>query len=512
MRKKILTSAALVFSLFGNVAVAQVPQHGDISCNGFSGDCGVSPFAKPFGLPPAVRIYGGILEPNKCWEVYAKKLTRKQFTPVFIGDFGRPFKCYYDAIGDYSLHALAVPKYMVLTIIYAPPGTTGHSNSSVSYQTASTTGSSVSSSQTFTNSNSVSVGVSGQVLGNGASANATFDVSQSTTDTQTLEIRKTATRQINSQGPSTDGINHDYDAIFLALNPPIDVAIDPYTNPNSVRWGFTQDINKTIITYVYVGQLNGHMTISTGLHDLLVSAGITEADYPDILAHDVLAGSNPNFDPKRFVSPSPGQTLFTYNPPPTPNDPVLSTTFSVSTTTTSTSTTSTDDTYKVSLSLSADADFFDLAKVSMKDTTSWSWSNKSSQSSSSGSTQTASLTIGGPSYGYTGPVEVEVLYDNVYRTFAFRFLKLSDQQITLEGTLCDSAGEPLPGKSLILSQDGISHRSYTDGLGRFRFIDVAISSGEITTEMESVAVRAVIPALSSPGTWQFNVGPCAAKH
>jgi hypothetical protein len=248
-----------------------------------------------------------------------------------------------------------------------------------------------------------------------------------------------------------------------------------------------------------------------GLHDLLVSAGITEADYPDILAHDVLASANPNFDPKRFVPPSPGRTFFPYNPPLKPNDPVISQTFSVSTTTTSTSTTATDDTYKVSLSLSADADFFDLAKTSIKDTTSWSWSNKSSQSTVSGSSQSATLTIAGPSYGYSGSTEVEVLYDNVYRTFVFRFLQLSDKQITLEGTLCNSAGEPLGGRSLILSQDGISRRSYTDALGRFRFLDVASSSGEISTEMQSV-VRAAIPPLTSAGTWQFNVGPCTAKR
>ena len=174
-----------------------------------------------------------------------------------------------------SLLPLAIPKYMVLTIIYAPPGTTGHSINSVSYQTGSTTGTSVSSTQTFTNSNSVSAGVSGQVLGSGASANVTFDVSHSTSDTQTLELKKTATTTITRPAPSTDGIDHDEDAIYLALSPPIDVAINPYTNPNSVSWAFTPDINKTIVTYVYVFQLKNPKEMPKGVHDLLVSAGRT---------------------------------------------------------------------------------------------------------------------------------------------------------------------------------------------------------------------------------------------
>ena len=442
-RKRVFKSKiALVFSFCSSVALAQVPQHGDIKCAGLVTNCVVSPFPKPFGVAPAVKIYGSFFPPSRCTQVKASSVTRKQFTALYTGDFTEPFTCEYDAVGDYSLHALAVPNYMVLTIVYAPPGTTGHSVNSVSYQAGSTTGTSVSSSQTFTSSQSVSAGVSGQVFGNGAAVNATFDASSSTTDSQTVDIKKTATTTITRPGPSLDGIDHDEDAIWLVLNPPIDVAINPYTNPFSVSWTFTKDVNKAIVTYVYVGQLNGHETMPKGIHDLLANAGITEADYPDIIAHDVFVGSSPNFDPLRFVSPNSVQTLFPYNPPLKPNDPVISTSFSVSNTTTNTSTTSTDDSDKVSFSLSADADFMDVAKVSMKDTTSWAWDNKSSQSTVSGSTESASFTIAGPSYGYSGPTEVEVLYDNIYRTFAFRFFQVPNNQITLEGTFAILLANP----------------------------------------------------------------------
>jgi len=326
-----------------------------------------------------------------------------------------------------------------------------------------------------------------------------------------LDIKKTQTTTITRPGPSLDGIDHDEDVIYLALNPPIDVAIDPYSSPNAVTWAFTPDIDKTIITYVYVGQLNNPKTMPQGVRDLLASAGITEADYPDILAHDVLAGSNPNFDPQRFVSPSAGRTTFPYNPPLRKDDPVISTTFSISTTTTSTHTTATEDTYRVSLTLSADADFLDLAKVSVKDTASWSWSNKSSESAFSGSAESATTTIAGPSWGYSGPTQVEVLYDKIYRTFAFRFVQITDRQITLEGTLCNSDGIPVPGISLILRDERTSYRTYTDAHGRFRFIDVAGSPGEIRTEGRS-ELRLAVPAVSSPGTWQVNAGSCGGKR
>ncbi len=58
-----------------------------------------------------------------------------------------------------------VPSYLVIAVIYAPPGTTGgHSTNSVNYQNGSTLGVTTSASQSFTQGTSVSVEASGGVL------------------------------------------------------------------------------------------------------------------------------------------------------------------------------------------------------------------------------------------------------------------------------------------------------------------------------------------------------------
>jgi hypothetical protein len=107
------------------------------------------------------------------------------------------------------LEGAAVPRYLVLTIVYAPPGANGgRSQSSVEYSDGSTLGTKTSASQTFSTASSTSVGVSGGLLG-GAGVQASFDFSQSTTDTQSLEIKKSKTFTITRPAPAIDGIDHD---------------------------------------------------------------------------------------------------------------------------------------------------------------------------------------------------------------------------------------------------------------------------------------------------------------
>jgi hypothetical protein len=61
-----------------------------------------------------------------------------------------------------------------------------------------------------------------------------FDFSLSRTDTKSssLEIKKTTSLDLAVNGPSTDGIDHDEDILYLWLSPQVTVTIDPADNLN----------------------------------------------------------------------------------------------------------------------------------------------------------------------------------------------------------------------------------------------------------------------------------------
>lgn len=365
------------------------------------------------------------------------------------------------AVGP-KLHQGAVtPKYLVLTVIYAPPGTNGgHSSSSVSYSAGSTTGTTTSASQSFKQANSLSLEASGGFLGNGGGAGLSFDWSHSSTDTQSLDIKKSTTSTINRTGPSQDGINHDEDAIYLLLNPTINLDL----SSSSARWALAN--TRSPIQYVYVGWLNGHVKMPTNISSALSMAGISPSDYKDILARDPLANGSNTLDSARFV---PINTTFPYEPPYASTDPVPTITTNITDSSTQTVGSEVDDTYKVGLSVSTSGNYLDFAKASLKDTASWEWTNKSSISNSTGTVQTASVTVGGPAFGYTGPTLMELYIDTIYHTFAFAVVPVQAQEASLKGAVVASTGAHLASTEVILTVNGIKHRTFTNSKGEYVF-------------------------------------------
>ena len=222
----------------------------------------------------------------------------------------------------------------------------------------------------------------------------------------------------------------------------------------------------SLTVWVSVGQLNGHQTLSQGQLALLASAGVTQADYPNILARDPLANSS-YIDPNKFIPLQPVQ-YFSYTPPTMKGGPTISTTASISTSTIQTRSSSITDTYGVTLNMSVSGDFFSLAQATFRDTNSWSWSNVSTNSATTGSTEVASVKINGPSYGWPGPVIVEVLYGTIFHTFAFTFVNASNENV-VKGLFCDEKGKPVRNSSVLMVGAGATARAYTDGLGQFLF-------------------------------------------
>jgi hypothetical protein len=150
-----------------------------------------------------------------------------------------------------------------------------------------------------------------------------------------------------------------------------------------------------------------------------------------------------------------------------------------------------EESYKVGLSLSASGGFLDFAKATLKDTASWEWTNKSSLATSTGSSQAATVTVGGPAYGYSGSTLMQVYLDNVYHTFAFALLPTESQQIAVSGTLVTMEGAPLKATEVSLVENGITHRTFTNAKGEYRFLGNI--SGPVIVKSAGVSETAAQP-------------------
>lgn len=163
------------------------------------------------------------------------------------------------------------PKYMVMGIYYAPPGslsTVDYTNSNLVSSTLtfkSSFGNSYSQSSAQTGSFSASGGLKGwKAAGVDASVKATnsFTESTSTTDSTAITIQKSTSTSFIVPGPTCSycGVDHDYDQIAVWLNP---VQLFTLTNNGVVQpngYGFsTLDQPGMDIYYVYAGELNGDL-------------------------------------------------------------------------------------------------------------------------------------------------------------------------------------------------------------------------------------------------------------
>jgi hypothetical protein len=114
------------------------------------------------------------------------------------------------------------PKYKVLGVVYAPPG----SSSSVTYGNSQMVGSATTIGSDYSQAYSLSVTVSATagipLFGNGTlsySAEAGWSEKQATTNT--LATQSTIGNSVATAGPvsSSLGVNHDNDIIYILLNP-----------------------------------------------------------------------------------------------------------------------------------------------------------------------------------------------------------------------------------------------------------------------------------------------------
>ncbi len=373
------------------------------------------------------------------------------------------------------------PKYYVLTVIYAPPGTAGGgSQSTVVYGDSSSSGTKVSSGKSSKAGTKVSVEASGGILGNGGGVGGSFGVSRSTTSTDELEIKKSVSTEISARGPGVDGIDHDRDQIWLWLNPKLKVTIAG----NEVRWTVVPD-QTAEIQFVFVGHLKNPSLMTPGIAMQLQANGITPADYPDILRANPMANNTLVVDGKRYLSLF---RTFPYQPPFAQGDPVTTFSMALSSSSVQTSTQTLEKEYEVGMKLSAEGGFPGVAKLKLSSESKWTWANKNSNAVSGGTAESAKVTVGGPSFGYTGPTAVMVYYDTLYKSFMFR--PLTDP-IRFQGVLTSTGGRPIAGREVALTFKGRTYRAVTNARGEYRF-PVAVA-GNVEFRTGGVTRRVNVP-------------------
>lgn len=481
--------------------------------NGYSAPFDVT-FPKKFGGIPTVKAQWKTMKgPHvHLHDVPLIKVTRTGFRaqmPLlsYRPDFPFPIKVGWVATGPELQSGTVFPDYMVLTVIYAPPGTNGgHSTSSVSYQSGSTTGTLTSSSKSFKNGVGVSVDLSGGIFGNGGGVGVAFDATNSSTDSDSLEIKKSSTATITQAGPAQDGINHDEDEIWLLLKPTIDLEI----SSTNVDWMLANTDAK--VQYVHVGWLNGHQPMPPGVASALENAGITQQAYPELLAHDPLVKDESALNSSRFVSI---HTTFPYEPPYAAADPVPTSSYVISNSQVTTAGTTAEDSFRVQAYAMGSVSYMTLVTAKIKNTASWEWTNRSSTTASTGSSQTATLSVGGPSYGYAGPSVVGVYYDTIYRTFAFTLLPVDVANPAVRGTVLMLRGTPATNSKVTLLDHGKKESTYTNSRGEFNFFGdlrgpITIQASGVNRVIHQVepAQKVTIQVTSGAASKSYQRCPC----
>lgn len=407
-------------------------------------------------------------------------------------------------------------KYIILTVIYAPPGTNGgRSTSQVTYESDSSTGKTTTNSSSFKQDYSVSASVECTDCDFGVlSGGASFEYTNNHTQSDALDVKKTTSSIIQDTGPAMDGVDHNHDQIWVFLHPKFDVTI---WGNDVIDWSFDPDQSAGLMQYLYVEYLKDPSKIPAGLlHDLQV-AGITTTDYPEMLKADPLAQCLP---PEVLASrvprsplptplcrtPIPGTPRYVpaninlpYNPPLDPNDAVPLQTQTIDNASISTHTDSYEDDYKVGITASGGFNFLDVYKATVKTDDSWTWTDINTTAASTGSEQKMSLALGGPAYGYNGDANIDVYFDTLYQTFAFVPTELSAD--VLHGVVLNGLGKPVVGKLVAATAGGIKYRTYTNAKGEYRFSKKL--TGPILVQAGPTALR--LPRMNAAKSVDFHL-------
>jgi len=359
--------------------------------------------------------------------------------PAFKGRGQVPINCSIYRVGD---SGWIRPKYQVAGLTYAPPG----SRSSVTYANGFSHGTSVSQSLSFASGVTHTVtlthggGISGVLDGSRVETSA-YGWERTKENSSSASITQQTSNGLIVPGPASSaaGVDHDYDTIYVWLNPEIFMMVFS-TSVVAGDYGF--DLRDPVIGMdvvpLTVGQLRGTQPIPPNLWARLNRTwdpqlgGLTSADFQDILLANPFAVNpayNPNTDTSRRYEmpmsgnpPLPANLILNYTSVPPGGQPTGQTYSSNYSSTTELGKLARDQhrtTHTVDITASINFLVKWTTKLSQQTTT--TYTNQWSQKVTSGLSQSANFTIFPPlsTDNYSGPTAIQVWKDNVYGTFMF---------------------------------------------------------------------------------------------
>ena len=321
------------------------------------------------------------------------------------------------------------PKYVILGLDYAPPG----KNSFVTYSNGTTVGSSHSFTRSVSNTVSLTAEFKADFFGSGVKAelSAAWIQARSVTNTRALEITRQQSHTVPGPLDSSVGVDHDYDIVWLWLNPKIDMIALSSTN---LHWTFNNDPNDpnyldlADIQYVYVKWLKNPSLMTQEAPQVAAklartwagpNGGLTSLDFATIASVNPFWNGATTVDATRFDSQL--SYPLQYEPPPAGGQPVTQT-YSVAQTATSTQTVNASASYTVGVKLTGSVGFLSFLSISTTIGDSITLSNSVTDEAKTAATTLDSLSITGPNTGYTGPTNVGLYADKIYGTYMFSMI------------------------------------------------------------------------------------------
>jgi hypothetical protein len=360
------------------------------------------------------------------------------------------------------------PKYLVVGLIYAPPGV----NSTVAYSASNTVSNTSNFSSIFGTSSNVTVKITGTtgvagVLQGKVTGTTSTTANQSTTSTNSATVTFGQTVQNTYAGTPVFNmpIAHDYDSVLLWLNPVTILTVFP-SQPAGQQiqfngYGYDEadtNVQGPDILSIPIGCLNGDFAAAncqqyaTELNRSWASSQIfpsgqgpalTATDYAQIVSVDPFTNANYVFTPVqgtpittiggRFTlsgGPNGTDDYFTYSqaqPGQQPNQYNLANTYTNMSVTGQSSSSGYMQTFGVDASFTGGIFLGDLM-VDIGITQTLNWTNTAGTSVTSSNTQTDNAVIKDPacngtvfcSPASTAPLQWNVYQDNVYGSFEFQ--------------------------------------------------------------------------------------------
>ena len=306
------------------------------------------------------------------------------------------------------------PKYKIMSIVYAPPGTKNNEGeNTILYANSSSMGSSTKASETFVRGHEVELKneFGKDLAAPSLTITASYSGKKSNWSEEVFNIQKEASKELIFPGSeAVNGVNHNDDQIVLWLNPKINV----FTTPTASRWMFDENQEMDLL-YVFVGHLKNPSTMPGGTADDLAGAGITPDFYSDILAAYPFQYEDEPLDLDRFKYID----TISFQPPYAPGNATNTTTLNFSFNSSSINSSSTTAEKSYSVKIESSFGIMKLWNMKSKSSTEWTWTDVDSRQDTEGTSESARAIIRGPSFGYSGPTSVRVYYDVIYKTFAF---------------------------------------------------------------------------------------------